>query len=109
MARITVEDCLKRVDSHFELVLLAARRARALAKGATPLVKCDNRYIVTALREIAAGKIVIDKEGSPLIPKNQEEKMVESKKLEEITQELSQYVTNIEEEKSEDIENTQED
>ena len=57
MARITVEDCLKKVESRFELVLLAARRAKMLMKGAKPLVESDNRPIVTALREVAAGKV----------------------------------------------------
>ncbi len=57
MARITVEDCLKTVESRFELVILAARRAKMLLKGAKPLVQTDNRYIVTALREVAAGKV----------------------------------------------------
>ncbi len=57
MARITVEDCLKKVESRFELVILAARRAKMLMKGAKPLVETDNRPIVTALREVAAGKV----------------------------------------------------
>ncbi len=57
MARITVEDCLKKVESRFELVILAARRAKMLMKGAKPLVETDNRPIVNALREIAAGKV----------------------------------------------------
>jgi len=57
MARITVEDCLKKVDSRFELVILAGRRAKMLMKGAKPLVERHNRPIVTALREIAAGKV----------------------------------------------------
>ena len=57
MARITVEDCLKRVDSRFELVILAGRRAKMIMKGAKPLVESDNRPIVTALREVAAGKV----------------------------------------------------
>jgi DNA-directed RNA polymerase subunit omega len=57
MARITVEDCLKRVDSRFELVILAARRAKMIMKGAKPLVETDNRPIVSALREVAAGKV----------------------------------------------------
>ncbi len=57
MARITVEDCLKKVESRFALVLLAARRAKMLMKGAHPLVETDNRPIVNALREIAAGKV----------------------------------------------------
>jgi DNA-directed RNA polymerase subunit omega len=57
MARITVEDCLDKVSSRFELVLIAATRTRQLLKGAKPLVVSDNRDIVTALREIAAGKV----------------------------------------------------
>lgn len=57
MARITVEDCLGKVSSRFELVMLAAKRARQLAKGAKPLIVSDNRDIVIALREIAADKV----------------------------------------------------
>ena len=57
MARITVEDCLKKVESRFALVILAARRAKMIMKGATPLVESDNRPIVNALREVAAGKV----------------------------------------------------
>jgi len=57
MARITVEDCLRKVDSRFALVILAARRAKMIMKGATPLVESDNRPIVNALREVAASKV----------------------------------------------------
>jgi DNA-directed RNA polymerase subunit omega len=57
MARITVEDCLKKVESRFELVILAARRAKMLMRGAKPLVESDNRPIVSALREVAGGKV----------------------------------------------------
>ncbi len=57
MARITVEDCLQRVPNRFELVLLAARRAKQLLKGARPLVESDNKEIVTALREVGADKV----------------------------------------------------
>ncbi len=57
MARITVEDCLKKVESRFELVILAGRRAKMIMKGAKPLIERQNRPIVTALREIAAGKV----------------------------------------------------
>jgi len=57
MARITVEDCLKTVESRFELVILAARRAKMIMKGAKPLVETDNRPIVVALREVAAEKV----------------------------------------------------
>jgi DNA-directed RNA polymerase subunit omega len=57
MARITVEDCLRKVESRFALVILAARRAKMIMKGATPLVESDNRAIVNALREVAAAKV----------------------------------------------------
>ena len=57
MARITVEDCLSEIPSRFELVILAAKRAKQLLKGAKPLLGSDNRAIVVALREIAAGKV----------------------------------------------------
>ena len=57
MARVTVEDCIQAVGNHFALAVLGAQRARALAKGAIPLVQCDNNPSVTALREIAAGKV----------------------------------------------------
>ena len=57
MARITVEDCLSEIPSRFELVILAAKRAKQLLKGAKPLLASDNRAIVVALREIAAGKV----------------------------------------------------
>jgi len=57
MARITVEDCLERVPNRFELVLLAAKRAKQLLKGARPLVESENKDIVTALREVAEEKV----------------------------------------------------
>jgi DNA-directed RNA polymerase subunit omega len=57
MARITVEDCLEQIPNRFELVLLSARRAKQLLKGARPLVESDNKEVVTALREVADGKV----------------------------------------------------
>lgn len=59
MARVTVEDCLDNVDNRFELVLLASRRARQLARTSQePLVEeNDDKPTVLALREIAAGKM----------------------------------------------------
>ena len=56
MARITVEDCLKKVENRFALVMLAAERTKQLLKGSSPMVKVDNKEGVIALREIAAGK-----------------------------------------------------
>jgi DNA-directed RNA polymerase subunit omega len=58
MARITVEDCLSKIDNQFDLVMVAAKRARRLANGADPLVELENdKPTVVALREIAAGLI----------------------------------------------------
>ncbi|MBC8418158.1 MAG: DNA-directed RNA polymerase subunit omega [Desulfobacteraceae bacterium] len=57
MARITVEDCLKKVDNRFGLIHLTAKRVRQLKKGAEPMVVCKNTDIVVALREIAAGNV----------------------------------------------------
>ncbi|MGH8495658.1 MAG: DNA-directed RNA polymerase subunit omega [Gammaproteobacteria bacterium] len=58
MARITVEDCLEKVDNLFELVLVASRRARRLANGAEAQVAWENdKPTVVALREIAAGHV----------------------------------------------------
>ncbi len=54
MARLTVEDCLDNVENRFELVLVAAQRARQIAMGADPMVPRDNdKPTVLALREIA--------------------------------------------------------
>ena len=61
MARITVEDCLSNVDNLFQLVLLAAQRARRLANGAEPTVSWENdKPTVVALREIAAGNVTAE-------------------------------------------------
>lgn len=58
MARITVEDCLENIENIFEMVLVAAKRARRVAHGADPLVELENdKPTVVALREIAAGHI----------------------------------------------------
>lgn len=58
MARLTVEDCLDNVENRFDLVLVAAQRARQLAMGAEPLVAEDNdKPTVIALREIAENLI----------------------------------------------------
>lgn len=58
MARVTIEDSLQNVTNRFELVHLAAKRVRQLMKGARPLVDntfSQNKTVVLALREIAAG------------------------------------------------------
>lgn len=62
MARVTVEDCLGAVDNRFELVLVAAKRARQLARGTVePVLPWENdKPTVMALREIAAGHVTRD-------------------------------------------------
>jgi DNA-directed RNA polymerase subunit omega len=58
MARITVEDCLDNIDNIFEMVLVAAKRARRIAHGSEVLVERENdKPTVVALREIAAGHV----------------------------------------------------
>ena len=58
MARITVEDCLDNIDNIFEMVLVAAKRARRIAHGAEPMLAFENdKPTVVALREIADGLV----------------------------------------------------
>ena len=60
MARITVEDCLEQIPNRFQLVLAATYRARMLSQGHAPRIQSRNKPAVTALREIAAGKVGIE-------------------------------------------------
>lgn len=82
MARLTVEDCLDHVDNRFELVLVAAKRARQLSMGAEPLVALENdKPTVLALREIAENKInksVLEEE---VVPQDDIEAMIEGELL----------------------------
>ena len=57
MARITVDDCIDIIPNRFELTLVATYRARQLAQGSQSMVESKDKPIVTALREIAAGKV----------------------------------------------------
>ena len=57
MARITIEDCLEKVENRYELVHLAVKRVKQMRQGADSLVKSKNKEVVTALREVAAGKV----------------------------------------------------
>lgn len=75
MARVTVEDCLDQVENRFALVHAAAQRAKQIFKGSNPLVLCKNKEIVTALREIAEGKVRI-----PLSESEQETKEKKKRK-----------------------------
>ncbi len=62
MARVTVEDCLERVENRFALVLLAAQRTRQILKGAPTLVDQEkgNKEAVISLREIAKGLVAFE-------------------------------------------------
>ncbi len=62
MARVTVEDCLKRIPTRFMLVHVATKRVRQLIEGSPRLVKSNNENVVTALREISAGKVFLREE-----------------------------------------------
>jgi DNA-directed RNA polymerase subunit omega len=63
MARIVVQDCLDRIPNRFILVMIAARRMRQLQKGSDSLIDCKNKEAVTALREIAAGRVGLRSDG----------------------------------------------
>jgi DNA-directed RNA polymerase subunit omega len=67
MARVTVEDCLEREENRFALVVLAASRTRQLMKGSQALVRVRNKPSVTALREIAAGKIHFNRPSTEVV------------------------------------------
>ena len=58
MARITVEDCQDRVNNRFLLVQMAIKRVQQFREGYPALVESKNKEVVTALREIAAGKVM---------------------------------------------------
>ena len=74
MARVTVEDCLDKVDNRFQLVLIATKRARQLANGVQPLVEWENdKPTIVALREIADGLIGPSILDEPMFPVEAEE------------------------------------
>ena len=76
MARITVEDCIDKFESRFELVLVAANRARKIHSGETPTVEKDNdKNTVIALREIADETIPVDNLKEKLVEEYQEVSM----------------------------------
>ena len=86
MARITVEDCLKKIDSQYELVMLAKERTSQLNSGNPMLVPQDNdKHTVVALREIAEGKVstkTLEDLGIDKLRKHQESKAAEVEETE---------------------------
>ena len=97
MARITVEDCLQKVNNRFALIHMASKRVRELRRGDEPTIISKNRDIVVALREIAAGNVSQTT--------NEELNMTEDK-FDILPEELDREMENppVEEEKDEDDE-----
>ena len=82
MARITIEDCIEHISNPFQLVLVAAKRARRIANGADPMVPWENdKPTVVALREIAEELVTEDF-------LNEKEVVVEPFEIEEPTDQL---------------------
>jgi len=95
MARVTVEDCLDKVQNRFELVLVAAKRAHQLNSGGfrTTLDVGKDKPTVLALREIEAGLIdasILTEEYAIEEELNAQEKLAEEAKMSEVTEELSE-------------------
>ena len=84
MARVPIEDCLDHVANRFELVVAASQRARAIHNGSERMVACKNKEVVSSLREIAAGMILLqDKpEGRVRAPRKVVETLPEAPVLE---------------------------
>ena len=100
MARITVEDCIDKFPSRFELVLVAANRARKLHSGEEPTLERDNdKNTVIALREISQQSITIDQLKNDLILEYQTSTFEEDTDLNE-NEEIAQDETLNEEESS---------
>ena len=88
MARITVEDCLKKVENQYDLVLLAKERTSQLNSGSEMLVEEDNdKRTVVALREIAEGKVDVDelKKSTVLRLRKEPDENLEEQDTEEIS------------------------
>ena len=85
MARITVEDCIDKFPSRFELVLVASNRARKLHSGENPTVEIDNdKNTVIALREIAEETLTTEKLKNDLIEEYQTNTFSEEEDINEI-------------------------
>ena len=98
MARITVEDCIDKFPSRFELVLVASNRARKLHSGEEPTVEKDNdKNTVIALREIAQETITSDKLKTDLIEEYQTTTFSEDDDLGELEESVEENENNVEE------------
>ncbi len=83
MARVTVEDCLEKIDNRFRLIMVASKRARHIATGTDPLVEWENdKPTVVALREIAESLVTEDYLKEDIMQKESEELL--SEEIEEV-------------------------
>jgi len=101
MARVTVEDCLDKVENRFELVLVAAKRAHQLNSGGyrTTLDVGKDKPTVLALREIEAGLIdasILTDEHAMKVELDAQDKLSEEVKMSEVTEELSEVTLDTE-------------
>ena len=101
MARVTVEDCLDKVENRFELVLVAAKRAHQLNSGnyRTTLDAAKDKPTVLALREIEAGLIdasILTEEYAMEEELNAQDKLLEEAKMSEVAEELSEVTIDTE-------------
>ena len=98
MARITVEDCIDKFPSRFELVLIASNRARKLYSGENPTVEIDNdKNTVIALREIAEETITKDQLKNNLIEEYQTNTFSEDEDINEIEENTDEIKTEVNE------------
>jgi DNA-directed RNA polymerase subunit omega len=111
MARVTIEDCLEKVESRFSLVHLAVRRVLQLRSGAPQLLQAPkNKEVVLSLREIAAGKVTPDNirqlEDQKALPEKTmqvKEDAVTREEVKEIMETATQYGTALEYEAEEEL------
>ena len=101
MARVTVEDCLDKVENRFELVLVAAKRAHQLNSGnyRTTLDAAKDKPTVLALREIEAGLIdasILTEDYAMEEELNAQDKLLEEAKMSEVAEELSEVTLDTE-------------
>jgi DNA-directed RNA polymerase subunit omega len=75
VARITIEDCLEKVNNRFALIQLAFQRVKQLRNGAPRLIQTKNKEVVGALREIAAGLVRLE-QAQPALPEEQNRKQL---------------------------------
>ena len=104
MARITVEDCIDKFPSRFELVLVASNRARKLYSGENPTVEIDNdKNTVIALREIAEETITVENLKNALVEEYQTSTFTEDEDINEIEDNSSDNQSEVSELEIDDI------